>query len=562
LDFGLNLAALDLLKRCLYSHRSDSAAVLRSHSNSDCLFASLTSLPLLWSSLLLYPFTAPTAAQTPHHRPTSKSPTVAISTSSPLAATIHDRLAALEQAKSAGDSKAVKDASRALAAVALRRNAQISVLVGDLPKAQDVFSRSIDFEDAPDTHLDLCAAYLAAKQPGNCLTETAKVILRDPQNAAAWKVQSEAWKMEGDSTHAESSLKQAESLPPNPQDFPGLLIPPAKQSPAQRAKLKREQADLAIIVANALNDLGTTEARESNFPLALTHFHEAEQWQPALPGLMRNIGLAADRVQNYPEAVRALRNVVAADPSDQLARTILGGALFSTNNFAEVTQTFSPLGDAALHEPGVAYAWVESLIHLKRFPEATALLDKWQHLPLTADTYILIAQARSQMGDYPHAVAACRHALALDPKTPKAHYIAGLALLRDGHSQEAEADLRAELQLDPYSEETQYNLAFVLLQQSRAEEAVPWLEKVVAQDPDHAQANYELGKQLLSDGKTEEAAKYLEVAARLTPNLAHVHYQLQSAYRTLGRRADADRELQIYKAIKEKTREPQSQDVK
>src|ERR1700747_2524742 len=49
---------------------------------------------------------------------------------------------------------------------------------------------------------------------------------------------------------------------------------------------------------NALNDLGTTEARESNFPLALTHFHEAEQWQPALPGLMRNIGLAADRVQD------------------------------------------------------------------------------------------------------------------------------------------------------------------------------------------------------------------------------------------------------------------------
>jgi hypothetical protein len=41
-----------------------------------------------------------------------------------------------------------------------------------------------------------------------------------------------------------------------------------------------------------------------------------------------------------------------------------------------------------------------------------------------------------------------------------------------------------------------------------------------------------------------------------------VHYQLQSAYRTLGRRADADRELQIYKAIKDKTRAPQSPDAK
>ena len=502
------------------------------------------------------------ARLTPPQAQTGKRSNSSISTPSPLAATIQDRLSALEQAKRVNDPKTVKDASRAVAAVALRRIGQISVLLGDFPKAQDAFNRSIDFEDAAATHLDLCAAYLADKKPSDCLTETAKVILRDPQNAAAWRVQSEAWKMERDAAHRDSSLKQAESLPPNPQDFPKALIPPAKQSPAQRTKLKREQSGLATILANALNDLGTTEARESNFALALTHFHEAEQWQPTLPGLMRNIGLAAARVQDYPEAVRALRKVVAADPSDQLARTILGSALFSTTNFAEAAQVFSPLGDAALQEPGVAYAWVECLIKLKRFPEATAILDKWQRLPLTADTYILIAQARSQMGDYPHAVTACRRALELDPKTPKAHYIAGLALLRDGHSPEAEADLRAELELDPNSEETQYNLAFVLLQQSRAEEAVPWLEKVVAQDPNHAQANYELGKQLLSDGKTEEAAGYLEAAARLTPQLAHVHYQLQSAYRTLGRRADADRELQIYKAIKDKTREPQSPDTK
>jgi tetratricopeptide (TPR) repeat protein len=453
------------------------------------------------------------------------------------------------------DLKLVKHASRSLAAVAMRRAGQTFVLLGDDRKAEEVLNRSMDFEDAAATHLDLCAAYLAAKKPSDCLTETGKVILRDPQNAAAWRIQSEAWKMEGDSAHAESSRKQADSLPDNPQGLPDPLIGATKLSPAQRTKLKAEQSDLAKIIANALNDLGTTEARESNFTLALTHFHEAEQWQPALPGLMRNVGLASARVQDYPDAARALRKVIAADPSDELARTILGSALFSTNAFAEAIQVFSPLGDSALPEPGVAYAWVESLIKLNRFRQASTLLDKWQQLSLTPDTYILIAQARSQMGDYPHAVAACRRALEIDPKTPKAHYIAALALLHDGHSREAEADLRSELELDPNNEETQYNLAFVLLQQSRAEEAVPWLERVVAQDPNHAQANYELGKQLLSDGKTEEAAKYLEVAARLTPQLAHVHYQLQSAYRSLGRRADADRELKLYKEIKERTRD-------
>jgi Response regulator receiver domain len=169
------------------------------------------------------------------------------------------------------DLKLVKHASRSLAAVAMRRAGQTFVLLGDDRKAEEVLNRSIDFEDAAATHLDLCAAYLAAKKPSDCLTETGKVILRDPQNAAARRIQSEAWKMEGDSAHAESSRKQADSLPDNPQDLPDPLIVATLLSPAQRTKLKAEQSDLAKIIANALNDLGTTEARESNFPLALTH---------------------------------------------------------------------------------------------------------------------------------------------------------------------------------------------------------------------------------------------------------------------------------------------------
>ena len=34
-----------------------------------------------------------------------------------------------------------------------------------------------------------------------------------------------------------------------------------------------------------------------------------------------------------------------------------------------------------------------------------------------------------------------------------------------------------------------------------------------------------------------------------------MHYQLQAAYRKLGRDADADRELEIYKGLKAKSRE-------
>jgi len=442
---------------------------------------------------------------------------------------IKNRVNALEAAKQSNDSAAVKDACRSLAAAALRRTGQHFVAAGNFPQAEKIYTRSIDFQDSAATHLDLCMAYLLAEKPDDCLSETSKVILRDPQNAAAWRVQSKAYRAKNDFEHAKASLLQAEAFPDSPTEIPLVAIAPAKLSTAQRAELKSKQADLAKIIATALNDLGTPEAREGKFPLALDHFQEAERWYPSLPGLMRNIGLSADRVSDYHEVVRALRKVVAADSHDQLARIILGSAFFSTHAFGEAVQTFAPLGDAAFEEPGVAYAWADSLIRLNRFPEASALLDNLEQRPLTADTFILIAQARSQMGDYAHAVLSCQRALAVDPQILKAHYIAALALLREGHSSDAESELRSESQVDPGSVETQYNLAFVLLQQSRPQEAIPWLEKVVTQDPDHAQANYELGKQLLSDGKTEAAAKYLEAAARLTPQLAHVHYQLQAA---------------------------------
>ncbi len=368
--------------------------------------------------------------------------------------------------------------------------------------------------------------------------------------------------MKNDFSHAAEALKQAQALPDHSEEMPAIPGGATKLLPAERSRLKATESELAKTLANALNDLGTAEAREGKFQLSLAHFHEAERWQPTLPGLMRNIGLAAERVSDYPEAVRALRGVVADDPNDRLARIILGTALFSTHAFADAARVFTPLGDSALQEPGVAYAWADSLIKTNRFHEAGVLLDKLEQRPLAAETFILIAQSRSQMGDYPQAVAACHRALVSDPSTPKAHFIAALALLRQGRSADAESELRAELQLDPSNVDAQYNLAFVLLQQSRPEEAVGWLEKVVAKTPDHAQANYELGKYLLGEGKTTDAARYLETAARLSPELAHIHYQLQAAYRALGRQADADRELQVYRQLKEKSRNPNSPGMK
>jgi tetratricopeptide (TPR) repeat protein len=307
-------------------------------------------------------------------------------------------------------------------------------------------------------------------------------------------------------------------------------------------------------LAGALNDLGTAEARQERFDLALAHFHEAAGWKSDLPGLMRNTGIAASRSGNYIETIRALRPVIADNPADTVARSLLGTALFATQSYAEAAQVFTPLGDAGLQSQDLAYAWAASLVRTNKFTAAADLLKKVEQQQLTADTLVLLAQLWSQMGNYEHAIEVCHHAVELDPKVSRAHYLAGLAFLRLNRSADASPEFEKELLIAPDNFEAEYHLGFSLLQQSQNDRAVELWNKVLISNPEHPEANYELGKELLIEGHATAALPYLEAAVRLKPDFEPAHYQLQSAYRAVGRKYDADREATVYRTMKAKSR--------
>ncbi|HEX8797125.1 MAG TPA: tetratricopeptide repeat protein, partial [Terriglobales bacterium] len=101
----------------------------------------------------------------------------------------------------------------------------------------------------------------------------------------------------------------------------------------------------------------------------------------------------------------------------------------------------------------------------------------------------------------------------------------------------------------------QYNLAYALLETSEKDQAMAILQKLTIEHPDHAQAQYQLGKELLNSGDKNGAVAHLEAAARLEPNVDYIAYQLQAAYRKAGRTSDADKEMQVYREIKDNQRE-------
>lgn len=319
---------------------------------------------------------------------------------------------------------------------------------------------------------------------------------------------------------------------------------------AQSQQLRHREQQLREILSSGFNDWGTAEARQKEYQQALAHFQQAEKWDPATPGLMRNLGAVAFLLQDYPESVRALTAVVSQDASDQRSRLMLAMSLFSMEKFADAAKNFASIPGASMQDTRSAYAWAFSLARTGQDQQANPIIDNLAARDLTPDVRMLVCQLYNTTENYEHAVPCFKKLAEENPTMPHAHFEAGAALVHFDRPADAIPELRAELKLNPQDVEAQYYLAFALLETSQKDEAMSLLRTVIAEKPDHAQAQYQMGKVLLEDGKVDEAIPHLETAARLDPDSDYIHYQLQAAYRRAGRTADANRELEIYKQIK------------
>ena len=427
------------------------------------------------------------------------------------------RVEAQRAAVQSANPQTISEASEKLIAFALRQMGEWRVQQNAYPQAIELYRNSLLLEDKPETHADLTAAEERAKQ--SLHLGPADVDSADPAAAP-----------------------------------PMSVVKSAHLTPAQLQRGQIQEKRLRQILGTSYNDLGAAEARQQKYLQALIHFHEAERWSASTPGLMRNIGLAAAKVGDNVEAARALKIVVKHDPKDRVSSALLAISLFATERYAEAVQVFGTLGDAALSDPNMAYAWAFSLAHTNQPKRAGEILGKLTSQQMTAEMLVSVGEVYNHLGDYERALMCFRKAIQQDPSIKKAHDDAGSALIRLDRPAEAVPELQAELKLNPDEPDTQYRLAYAMLQTGQEEQAIEVLRTLIAAHPNHARGRYDLGKELLETGKTEEAIQNLEVAAKLDPERAYIHYQLQSAYRKAARTGDADRELQLYRQIKERDR--------
>lgn len=186
-------------------------------------------------------------------------------------------------------------------------------------------------------------------------------------------------------------------------------------SAAERASAQESERQLRTIIASAYNDLATSEARRHDYELALARFHDAERWNPEIPGLLRNLSLAAFFSKNYSEAARAMKLVVKEDPSDQRALSMLALSLFSIKDYAEAAKAFDRVQDATLSDPRMTYGWAVSLAKTNDQERAATVLEKLMAQPIPPEMMVLAGQLYAEMGDQKNAQACYQRAKEQNP---------------------------------------------------------------------------------------------------------------------------------------------------
>jgi len=336
----------------------------------------------------------------------------------------------------------------------------------------------------------------------------------------------------------------------------------SEPSAAETKQIVETERQFRQLLASSFNDLGTAEARQGKYEQALAHFQEAEHWEPPIPGLLHNLGVAAFRVENYGESARALSLYLAAEQKsgsasaqDDRSRMMLAMSLFSQGQFKDADKTFAQIPELTLNDSRAAYSWAYALAHTGQQQHANQIADTLAKQQLPSDVLSLVCHIYMDNENYEQSLVCYRAAYQSDPGLKLAHYQAAESLIRLDRPADAVTELRQELVLTPDNPDVQYSLAFALLQSSHKPEALEILLSLTAAHPTHAQAQYQLGKMLLEEGNAAEAVKHLEAAAKNDTGQDYIHYQLQAAYRKVGRVEDADRELVIYREIKSRSRE-------
>lgn len=249
---------------------------------------------------------------------------------------------------------------------------------------------------------------------------------------------------------------------------------------AEAESVLREYFSQHPQAADALYMLGYVLNREDKPKESLNTYTQAARLSTPRSDDLKVVAIDYVMLNDYPDAIRWMKQAVAFDPKNEQAWYGLGRCYYTQSDFPDAEQAFQ-------HALALDPRDLKAATNL-------ALTIEMRNKPKEAD-------------------AAYQRAIALanaDPKTDEWPYL---------------------------------DYASFLLDQGRAADSIPLLRKAVIINPRCADCHGKLGRALVAEGKYKQAVAELEQAVALSPKDPKLHYALGRAYRSAGMTAKAKAEL-------------------
>jgi tetratricopeptide (TPR) repeat protein len=247
------------------------------------------------------------------------------------------------------------------------------------------------------------------------------------------------------------------------------------------------------------------------------------------------------RTGQFPEAERALRQILAADPQHADAWHLLGVIAHQVGQHAAAIDCFSKAVDfdpqAAIYHNslGAAYRAMGQLDDAARCYRRA--LDRRPELP---GIHKNLGNVFMEQGNFAAAEACYRQALELSPDSAEAHSKLGDALAERERLEDAARCYRSALELTPDDVETLNKLGNAHAQLDQHAAAVECYRRLLEFMPDSAEVLSNLGNVLTQQGEINGALACYRRALELRPDWAELHNNLGTALKKQGSLAAAE----------------------
>lgn len=183
-------------------------------------------------------------------------------------------------------------------------------------------------------------------------------------------------------------------------------------------------------------------------------------------------------------AENELRQVLAEDPHDAYAHSLLGLSLAHQEKYQEATSETQQAIHLAPDFPFAHYAHAHVLHRRNRFPEALAAINEAIRLePEAADQYALLSNIHLQERHWRGALNAAEQGLQFDPEHIGCTNLRAIAMVKLGRKADAGKTIEAALSRNPDNALTHANQGWTLLEQGEPKKAAEHFREALRLDP-------------------------------------------------------------------------------